>query len=318
MDSHDDRPSIDRGRLARWTAAPTPRNRCGREPLLTPHAVIVSHGGETAFWLAWLRGDLDADLQVWFRRHADNDAQLRQDLQSIEPAHGSSCSTRAACDEVRDVLEAATYLTTAEGAGAAHLAGVLAFHQDEGQTATDLLRKKPGDDRKSAAAQKANQEELHRRIRLGLFALLKEVEIRIAARDEAAAGTWLLEHLVGRVAINRFLQLQELQERPIGPHPSLRERLLRALAPELFARDGERFRSHLSFRLFLRSRLQHACRRRGWLPSGPRYRDLPTAFAALSRERIGALVRGIATAREVFQPAGVPCQQLAALLEAAP
>jgi hypothetical protein len=98
----------------------------------------------------------------------------------------------------------------------------------------------------------------------------------------------------------------------------LRDRLLRSLASELFSQDGTHFRHRLSFRLFLRSRLQHYCRRHGWLPAGPRYRDLPSAFAALSRERIGDLVRGMICARDVFQTAGVPCQQLAVLLESAP
>jgi hypothetical protein len=90
------------------------------------------------------------------------------------------------------------------------------------------------------------------------------------------------------------------------------------MAPDLFAHDGTYFRHRLSFRLFLRSRLQHYCRRHGWLPGGPRYRDLPSAFAALSRERIGVLVRAMLSAREVFQAAGVPCPQLAVLLESAP
>jgi hypothetical protein len=98
----------------------------------------------------------------------------------------------------------------------------------------------------------------------------------------------------------------------------LRQRLLRELAAPLFALDGERLRAQLSFRLFLRARLQHACRRRGWLPLGPRYRDLSSAFASLSRERIGTLVRGVLAERELFQSAGVPCQQLAVLLEAVP
>jgi hypothetical protein len=75
--------------------------------------------------------------------------------------------------------------------------------------------------------------------------------------------------------------------------------------------------------------LHALARQYGWTcPDSPAYADMPdellaflclaSAFAALSRERIGTLIRGLLAAREVFQTAGVPCTQLAALLEAAP
>ncbi|MGH7168793.1 MAG: hypothetical protein ACRELG_00755 [Gemmataceae bacterium] len=317
MDLHDDPPPIDARRLRRWTDTPPPSGERRRDPQTTPRAVITAFGGELPFWLAWLRGELDADLQAWFRQQAEPDAELRQDLRGIEQPHGSGYSTRAARAELRDALEAMNYLTEGHGEEMSPLSVLLATHE-EVQTETDLALLQQGIDQKEERGQSANQAELRRRIRSGLFALLEEVEIRVPAAEEASEGTRLLEHLVGRPAIARFVHLHTLPARVAEQAPSLRSRLLRELAPALFVREGERFRYRLSFRLFLRSSLRHACRRRGWLPAGPRYRDLTSAFAALSRDRIATLIRGLLAAREVFQTAGVPCVQLAALLEAAP
>ena len=317
MHLHDDPPPIDARRFRRWTDAPPPSGERRRDPQTTPRAVLAAFGGELPFWLAWLRGELDAELQAWFRQQAEHDPELRQDLRGIEQPYGSGFSTRAARAEVRDALEAMTYLTEANGEGVSSLPVLLATH-DEVQTETDLALLGQATDRKEERGPSANQAELRRRIRSGLFALLEEVEIRVPAAEEVREGTRLLEHLVGLPAITRFVHLHMLPACIVQQPPSLRSRLLRELAPTLFVRDGERLRYRLSFRLFLRSRLQHACRPRGWLPAGPRYRDLTTAFAALSRERIGTLIRGLLASREVFQTAGVPCAQLATLLEAAP
>jgi hypothetical protein len=318
MYPHDDPPLIDARRLARWIAepsAPAPRRR---EARATPQAIIAEYGGEIPFWLAWLRGELDADLQAWFRQQSEHDAALRNDLRCIEQPHGAGYSTRAARAELRNALEAGNYLTEASGDDQADLPRGLAAFEEAGQTETDLALSGQGMDRKEAAGREANQAELRRRIRSGLFALLEEVEIRVPPDEEAREGTRLLEHLVGLPAVSKFVQLQRLQQCAGLAHATLRDRLLRTLAPELFAREGEGFRYRLSFRLFLRWRLQHYCRQRGWLPAGPRFRDLPSAFAALSHERIGIRLRGMLAARDVFQAAGVPCRQLAALLETAP
>lgn len=315
MDHPPDPLPVDARRLARWTADPPPPVR-RRSALLSPRAAIADCGGELPFWLAWLRGELDEDLQAWFRAQAENDAELRQDLRGIEQPHGSGYSTRTARAEIRNALEAVNYLTENHDGDAAARPAFLAF--EEGRTETDLALAGQAAGRKDTPGREANQAELRRRIRSGLFALLEEVEIHVPPADEVNEGIRLLEHLVGLPAVSKFHQLCHLQARGVCDRPSLCDRLLRALAPELFAQDGVHFRSRLSFRLFLRGRLQHYCRRRGWLPSGPRYRDLPAAFAALSRERIGALVRGLLAARETFQAAGVPCQQLAVLLESAP
>lgn len=319
MDYPDDLPSIDPRRLSRWRAGPCSHAPHCRDPLVTPRDAIASHGGEVPFWLAWLRGELDADLQGWVRQRAEQDPELRNDLRSIEQPHSSGYSTRAARAEVRNALEAGNYLVEAPPPTAG-LPGAFALCDFEEQTETDLVLSRTGTaiGRKGHPQDEANAAELRRRIRTGLFALLEEVEITVPPAEEVREGTQLLEHLVGLSAVSRFLQLQQLQARATGSHPSLHDRLLRVLVPELFAKEGERFRYRLSFRLFLRSRLQHCCRNRGWLPAGPRFRDLPSAFAALSRERIGALVRGMLAARDVFQAAGIPCQHLTVLLETAP
>jgi hypothetical protein len=312
----DDPPALDVRRLARWRNEPAPRRGASRDPRATPHAVVAAHGGEVAFWLAWLRGEVNAELQAWFRQQAEHDADLRNDLRSIEHPYGSGHSTRAARAELRNALEACNYLTESHGAGPSGLPSTLV---EVGElTETDLVLGQPGSDRENPAVREANQAELRRRIRSGLFGLLEEVEIHVAPANEASEGTRLLEHLVGLPAVSKFVQLQQLQVCPRPSPPLLRDRLLRAVAPELFAREGEGFRYRLSFRLFLRARLQHYCRERGWLPAGPRFRDLPTAFAALGRERIGALVRGLLASRDVFQAVGVPCQQLGVLLETLP
>ncbi|HTU22158.1 MAG TPA: hypothetical protein VMG10_29230 [Gemmataceae bacterium] len=317
MDLHDDPPLIDARRLRRWTDKPPPSGERPCDVWTMPRAVITAFGGELPFWLAWLRGELDADLQAWFRQQAEHDPPLLHDLRSIEQPHGSGYSTRAARTEVRDALEAMNYLTEAHARERAALSSLLAGHEEE-QTETDLALLRQGTDRKGERSRPANQTELRRRIRSGLFALLEEVEIRVPAAEEVSQGTRLLEHLVGPPAITRFVHLHALPARIAKQAPSLRFRLVQEMAPALFVREEERFRNRLSFRSFLRGRLQYACRRRGWLPAGPRYRDLTSAFAALSRDRIGTLVRGLLAGREVFQTTGVPCEQLATLLEAAP
>ncbi len=318
MYPHDDPPLINARRLARWIAEPSRPGPRRREAQTTPQTIIAAHGGEVPFWLAWLRGELDADLQAWFRRQAEQDAALQNDLRSLEQPHGSGYSIRAARTDVRNALEAGNYLVESSEGGQADLSRSRATLEEAEQTETDLALAGQSKGRKTAAGREVHQAELRRRIRSGLFALLEEVEIQVPPDEETREGTRLLEHLVGLPAVSKFVQLQRLQQCAGLTHATLRERLLRALAPELFARAGEGFRYRLSFRLFLRSRLQHYCRQRGWLPAGPRFRDLPTAFAALSRERIGTRLRGMLAARDVFQSAGVPCRQLTALLETAP
>jgi hypothetical protein len=318
MYPHDDTPLIDARRLARWMAGQRSRSIRHLDSTASLRAVIAAHGGEVRFWLAWLREELDRDLQAWFRQQAEHDPALRNDLRGIEQPHGSGYSTRTARAEVRNALETCNYLTESSGDGPAAPPRSLPLFEEAEQTETDLALSGRGAGGKEPAGREANQMELRRRIRSGLFALLEEVEIHVPPDEEARVGTHLLEHLVGLPAVSRFVQFQRLQHRGGGANPTLRDRLLRALAPEVFDRLGEGFRYRLSFRLFLRWRLQHYCRQRGWQPVGPRYRDLSSAFAALSRERIGICVRGMIAARDVFQAAGLPCQHLSVLLETAP
>jgi hypothetical protein len=316
MEPFDD-PPIDSRRWRRWAEPPPRRGERRRDAVLTPAVAIAAHGGELAFWLAWLRGELDADVQTWFRRCAENDAALADDLHSIEQPHAGGFSTRAARLEIRNALETLNYVTEAPSGADGSLPSLLANPED-GPTETDLLVSGSTAERGTEKVRSANPAELRRRLRSGLFALLEEVEIRVPSAEEVREGSRLLEELVGLPAISRFLLLHQLHLRCGSSPPSLRQRLLRELAPPLFAGEPGRPRWRLSFRLFVRARLQHACRRRGWLPAGPRYRDLSSAFAALSRERIGTLVRGVLAAHELFQAAGLPCRQLAALLEAVP
>jgi hypothetical protein len=303
-------PPIDSRRLDRWTAHPREPSR-PRRPLASPHTVISAHGGEVAFWLAWLCGDLDPGLQAWFRRRAEQDPVLRNDLHSIEQPDGSGYTTAAARAEVRDALEAGHYLVPAPGSG---LALSLGFSESEEQTETNLILSRQGPANPQAPPPEA---ELRRRVRLGLFVLLQEVDILVPPAEEAVEGTRLVEHLVGAAAVNKFLRLQQLQALPPEPRPTVRRRLLVELAPQLFAREGDRLCHHLSFRLFLRARLQHYCRQRGWLPLGSKYADLVAAFAALSRERMGIIVRGLLETPQTLE-AGVPREQVADLLATTP
>ena len=163
MDHSNDPPPIDARRLARWTAPPPKRRDRRCSDLASPRTVIEAHGGEVTFWLAWLRGELDDDLQAWFRQQAEKDAELRQDLRSIEQPHGAGYSTRSARAELRNALEAVNYLTENHGGVAAARPALLAF--EEVQTETDLAMAVQSSGRKVAPAREANQAELRRRIR---------------------------------------------------------------------------------------------------------------------------------------------------------
>ena len=141
--------------------------------------------------------------------------------------------------------------------------------------------------------------EVYRRIGSGLFRLLAEVEITLAARDEAAEATQLLQYLVGRESLALFCELtgwlyQVRARMALAGDPTFftaRDRLLLWLTPECFVAEGQRARFALSFRLFLRARLKDYCRRKNWQPAGPRFHDLESAFRGLDRQRIGTLVR---------------------------
>src|SRR5262249_17891263 len=157
----------------------------GLDSSASPRAVIAAHGGEAPFWLAWLRGELERDLQAWFRQQAEHDPALRNDLRGIEQPHGSGYSTRTARPEVRNPLESVNYRAEASGGGPADPPRSLSLFEEAEQTETDLALSGQGADGKEPAGREANQMELRRRIRSGLFALLEEVEIQVPPDEEA-------------------------------------------------------------------------------------------------------------------------------------
>jgi hypothetical protein len=149
------------------------------------------------------------------------------------------------------------------------------------------------------AGGRAEEGPAPNRVGLVLFRLLDEVGVALTPRAEVAQASALLKHLVGRPAVAHFQGLSEwlteararmdLAGRPVF-YPAL-DRLLLWLAPECFLTDGRRPLYALSFRLFLRSRLKQYCQQQGWLLKGKRATEAEAAFARLSRERIGALIR---------------------------
>lgn len=255
--------------------------RPARISLASPQAVINDHGGDAAFWRGWALGELDPDVQAWVREQAKGNAALRKDLLSIEPSLVGS--TKAAHAEVNNALEADRYLAD----GARLLPLYPGENGEEAITDIALIEGKPPGARSGGPPRKVRHW-----IGSGLFALLEEVEIALPAADEAAEGSRLLQHLAGPEALTRFRRLHDwLSAVRAQPADRALDRLLRDLAPRLFEKNADGYHCHLSFRLYLRARLQDYCERQGWLPVGPRFYDLTTAFAALSRERIGEVVR---------------------------
>jgi hypothetical protein len=253
-----------------------------RQRLTTPAAVIADHGGEVPFWQAWINDELHADLKAWLRQQAAGDAELARDLRSVEQPAGPGFSTQAARELVQSALEAHAYLVAADPS------------DEAGETTFTDVAVGAGDE--GGVPSRARH-----RLRPALFALLEAVEVPLPLPDqEAAEGRRLLDELVGPAAIERFRSLdttaQLVRRRAAEARPVVLYRVLRGLVPDLC--DGEHFRGRLSYRLYLRARLKHYCRRRGWRPAGPTFHDLATAFEALSRQRIGDIIRGMADTDE--------------------
>src|SRR5437879_1324661 len=103
-----------------------------RRPLATPQGVIEDHGGTVPFWMSWIQGDLDSELQAWFREQAAGDAELRKDLQSIEQKAGAGFTTQTAREIVGNVLEASSYLVAVEAAEAEEGVTDVALTEEEG------------------------------------------------------------------------------------------------------------------------------------------------------------------------------------------
>jgi hypothetical protein len=253
-----------------------------RHPRATPAAVIADHGGDVPFWLAWINDELPDEIKAWFRQQAAGDAGLARDLRSVEQRAGPGFSARAARELVQAALEAHAYLVEADPSGEA---GEPSF--------TDLAF--GGGDRG------AGQPAARRELRPALFALLEAVEVPVPPPDqEVAEAGRLLAELVGPQALEHFRGLDAtvdaIRRRRAEARPPALDRLLRGLVPDLF--DERRFRPRLSYRLYLRARLKRYCRRRGWHPAGPAFADLATAFEALSRDRIGRIIRQMADTDE--------------------
>ena len=253
-----------------------------RHPRATPAAVIADHGGDVPFWLAWINDELPEEVKAWFRQQAAGDADLARDLRSVERRAGPGFSTQTAQETVQAALEAHAYLVEmdlSEEAGEPSFPDVAFGGSDRG----------------------AGPSGARRRLRPALFAQLEAVEVPVPLPDqEVAEAGRLLAELVGPQALQRFRGLDTtvdlIRRRSAEARPPALDRLLRGLVPDLF--DERRFRPRLSYRLYLRARLKHYCRRRGWRPAGPAFQDLATAFAALSRDRIGRIIREMAETDE--------------------
>lgn len=306
-----------------------------RASLTTPQAVMADHGGELHFWLAWLSGELNRDLEVWFREQAPRDPGLKRDLESIDRP--------AARVYLHDALEATNYLAPYDPSipgtatvlpGLEALTGV-AVGGDEpvaaalgpgrmarvfragAAAAARKVRRLRGDDRDAP-------RELRRRVGHSLFSLLAEVEVPLPRCDEALEATVLLGHLVGLPAVDHFRRLELWLRELRGPAPgrgcAALDRVLSWLTPELFEMRANEFCFQISFRRYLCSRLKEYCKQRGWRPVGPRYRDLDSAFAQLRRERIGDIIRQALheAEGEGLAEAKVSSRQVLGLLQAAP
>jgi hypothetical protein len=270
-------------------------SRPKRDRLATPQAVIDDHGGEVQFWLAWINGELEAELQTWFRQQAAQDAVLARDLRSVEQSAGGSFSTQAARELLGAALEGHGYLVEAGGSEQGFTD--IAVTEDMND-ATDTDSGEPSREFSDAIDDDGGgtaEPQARRVLRPALFGLLEAVEVPVPA-DEVNEGSRLLTELVGPQAVERFRRLeatvQTIRRRAAEERPPALYRVLRGVVPELF--ETVRFREGLSYRLYLRARLKHYCRGRSWRPTGPRFSDLTTAFDALTRERIGLILQQLA------------------------
>jgi hypothetical protein len=250
-------------------------------------ATFRDHGGELRFFLCWVLGEVDRLVRNWFRRQARHWPELGRDVESLDRPDARL--------ELRLALEVTDCLVPVPGPLATQAAD-----QDstdlvpEEESLTSLAMQESGEVA-TAHPPPAGQPEIRRRLHHSLFQLLEVVEITLPAGQEVHEAGLLLQHLAGPEAVAEFGRmgrwLQDVRRRIETPQPPALDRLLLWMSADLFRRREDGYEYRLSFRLYLRARLKDYCRQRGWAPAGGAYRDLDTAFANLSRERIGAVVR---------------------------
>jgi hypothetical protein len=159
--------------------------------------------------------------------------------------------------------------------------------------------------------------DLRQRVGRSLFDILRgDLEIEVGPLCEAVLGTEILRQVfddsgtasaeAGTAPSFRELDrwLNQLRQRfrrsqvmgELELRPS--DQALRQLTPQLLEEHNSSWSYQLSFRLFLRSRLLEFCRTRGLRPRPPerggRFTDLDAAFDALTRERLGEVLRAAA------------------------
>jgi hypothetical protein len=278
-----------------------------RNNLATVRSVIETQGGEVAFWMAWINGDLDAEFMNWFRDQVGGDPGLEADLRSIEQQAGGRFSTQTARAIARAALEASTYLTevTVRRAPGVPL-------PRPGEEMTEVALREPV---QVSGRQAPERHRVRQMVKPSLFQLLEEVEIHVPDHQAQSVGRELLAELVGAERVQYFRQLNEQLQTwraQAAVEATALYRVLRQLVPELFSTEGNCPRYQLSFRLFLKERLKRYCRRQGWAPAGPRFYDLMSAFDALSREGIGVVVRRAEDQDEPVPPDWAEGLQLAA------
>jgi hypothetical protein len=242
---------------------------------LKVESVLSDHGGNVAFWSRWLAGEVSPAVMDWMRGQVSTHPGARRWLDVVENPHAHKARAFA--------LEIVNYLVE----------DPVPSQDDE---LTDLI---------TASVTVQGGQSVRERLRHCLFELLDEVEIpRPPDQSVQKEATALLSVLVGAPAVRAFqtfgLWLDRVRGR-MAMTPTKLDRLLAWLTPELVEEQGSRPRYRLSYRLLMRERFYLYAVKQAWEPEGPRFRDLESAFEALSRERIGELAKA-ALAESEFGP----------------
>lgn len=252
--------------------------------------VFASHpGGEDGFWAAWAAGRVGSEVRGWTGRHAA-ELGVEAEIALAEVGrirHAARAEALKSPDdrwERRLALEALVLATPGPGR-ITELASGLPFEV----------------------------AQLRERIRAALFDLLADdLDIDLATvGSEAEVGTRLIRALFHDLTPEEddppvsFAEIRDwlarFRHRAADPAPldPVEAAVARLAGPYLERRPDapERYRYEPSFRLFVRSRLKAFCRAEGWQPrpatTGGRFHSLDAAFAALSRQRIGAALRTV-------------------------